>query len=229
VHACLCVRVCCAVCSATTTTTTTTTTTITIATTRSTPCLAQAWCRRRPASSLATRWTTLPAPGSEWRSVSHRTCLTRHAPALVLSVAAWVLGCDAWRRQRAAHGPCTPAHTCTHTHTHTCAHLHTLRRRTLVTPHPSAANFIAPGKRPLSAMSPIIVTHKASGRLAAVVGASGGPLIVSATTQTLARCAVARRVVLGAHGAVRGVVRAAALLCVSEWRAHAARAFTPTD
>lgn len=56
-----------------------------------------------------------------------------------------------------------------------------------MTPHPTKANFIAPGKRPLSAMSPIIVSHKASGRLVAVAGASGGPLIVSATTQTLAR------------------------------------------
>lgn len=56
-----------------------------------------------------------------------------------------------------------------------------------MTPHPSKANFIAPGRRPLSAMSPVIVTHKASGRLVAVAGASGGPLIVSATAQTLAR------------------------------------------
>lgn len=61
-------------------------------------------------------------------------------------------------------------------------------RSSIVTPHPSEANFIAPGKRPLSAMSPIIVTHKASGRLVALAGASGGPLIVSATLQTLARC-----------------------------------------
>jgi gamma-glutamyltranspeptidase len=60
-------------------------------------------------------------------------------------------------------------------------------RRTLVTPHPTKANFIEPGRRPLSAMSPIIVTHRASGRLVAVAGASGGPLIVSATAQTLAR------------------------------------------
>jgi len=56
-----------------------------------------------------------------------------------------------------------------------------------VTPHPSKANFIAPGKRALSAMSPMIVSHKATGRLVAVAGASGGPLIVSATAQTLAR------------------------------------------
>eukprot|EP00879_Flechtneria_rotunda_P013855 GHRR01014471.1.p1 GENE.GHRR01014471.1~~GHRR01014471.1.p1 ORF type:complete len:716 (+),score=228.03 GHRR01014471.1:397-2544(+) len=60
-------------------------------------------------------------------------------------------------------------------------------KSSFVTPHPSEANFIAPGKRPLSAMSPIIVTHKPSGRLVAVAGGSGGPLIVSATLQTLAR------------------------------------------
>ncbi|KAI8464305.1 MAG: gamma-glutamyltranspeptidase [Monoraphidium minutum] len=60
-------------------------------------------------------------------------------------------------------------------------------RTSLVTPHPSPANFIAPGKRPLSAMSPIVAVERASGRLVAVTGASGGPLIVSATLQTLAR------------------------------------------
>ncbi|WIA36576.1 hypothetical protein OEZ86_007868 [Tetradesmus obliquus] len=60
-------------------------------------------------------------------------------------------------------------------------------KSSFVTPHPSEANFIAPGKRPLSAMSPIIASHRRSGRLLAVAGASGGPLIVSATLQTLAR------------------------------------------
>lgn len=60
-------------------------------------------------------------------------------------------------------------------------------KTSFVTPHPSTANFIAPGKRPLSAMSPIIVVNRTSGRVHAVTGASGGPLIVSATLQTLAR------------------------------------------
>lgn len=55
------------------------------------------------------------------------------------------------------------------------------------TSRPSKTNYVAPGRRPLSAMSPIIVTHKASGRLVAVAGATGGPMIVSATAQTLAR------------------------------------------
>lgn len=60
-------------------------------------------------------------------------------------------------------------------------------RTSLVTPHPSPANFIAPGKRPLSAMSPIVAVERETGRLVAVAGGSGGPLIVSATLQTLAR------------------------------------------
>jgi hypothetical protein len=72
-------------------------------------------------------------------------------------------------------------------------------RRTLVTPHPSKANFIQPGRRPLSAMSPIIVTHRASGRLVAVAGASGGPLIVSATAQTLARWVAASVTVVAVY------------------------------
>lgn len=45
------------------------------------------------------------------------------------------------------------------------------------------ANAIAPRKRPLSSMSPTIVLDSRGVRLA--VGASGGPLIISATLQTL--------------------------------------------
>jgi gamma-glutamyltranspeptidase/glutathione hydrolase len=47
----------------------------------------------------------------------------------------------------------------------------------------AAANRIEPGKRPQSSMSPTIVVK--DGRPELVVGASGGPLIVSATTQVL--------------------------------------------
>jgi gamma-glutamyltranspeptidase/glutathione hydrolase len=47
----------------------------------------------------------------------------------------------------------------------------------------SEANAIAPGKRPLSSMTPTIVIRR--GRPVAVAGASGGPFIISATTQTL--------------------------------------------
>lgn len=46
-----------------------------------------------------------------------------------------------------------------------------------------AANVVAPGKRPQSSMSPTIVL--AGTRPALVVGASGGPFIISATTQVI--------------------------------------------
>lgn len=47
----------------------------------------------------------------------------------------------------------------------------------------SQANAIAPGKRPLSSMSPTIVTRR--GEVAAVAGGSGGPLIITGTLQAL--------------------------------------------
>ncbi len=46
------------------------------------------------------------------------------------------------------------------------------------------ANAIAPGKRMLSAMAPSIVTDSA-GRVLLVVGAAGGPTIITATTQII--------------------------------------------
>jgi len=45
------------------------------------------------------------------------------------------------------------------------------------------ANAVAPRKRPLSSMTPTIVTR--DGRAVLAVGGSGGPLIISATTQVL--------------------------------------------
>ncbi len=48
----------------------------------------------------------------------------------------------------------------------------------------SEANRPGPGKRPLSSMTPTIV-RSADGRVAAVAGASGGPRIITATTQAL--------------------------------------------
>ncbi|KAK8977952.1 hypothetical protein V6N11_059581 [Hibiscus sabdariffa] len=49
------------------------------------------------------------------------------------------------------------------------------------TPPPAPSNFIRPGKRPLSSMTPTIVLK--DGELKAVVGASGGANIIAGTTQ----------------------------------------------
>ncbi|KAK0570997.1 hypothetical protein LWI29_009594 [Acer saccharum] len=48
-------------------------------------------------------------------------------------------------------------------------------------PPPAPANFIRPGKRPLSSMSPTIVLK--DGKLKAVLGASGGANIIAGTTE----------------------------------------------
>lgn len=50
---------------------------------------------------------------------------------------------------------------------------------------PSSANFIRPGKKPLSSMSPVVLQR--GGQLEMVLGASGGPRIISAVLQTLLR------------------------------------------
>jgi len=49
---------------------------------------------------------------------------------------------------------------------------------------PSQANFIRPGKRPLSSITPTIVEH-ANGSLYFVVGSAGGSRIITATLQNL--------------------------------------------
>ncbi|KAF5840576.1 nucleophile aminohydrolase [Dunaliella salina] len=61
---------------------------------------------------------------------------------------------------------------------------------------PSEANYIAGGKRPLSSMSPTIVTE--AGQLRIVAGGSGGPRILSSTLQTLARYLLQRQEPLAA-------------------------------
>jgi len=50
---------------------------------------------------------------------------------------------------------------------------------------PSRSNFIVPGKKPFSSMSPLVVERE--GQLRMVLGASGGPRIISAVLQTLLR------------------------------------------
>ncbi|PHH75176.1 hypothetical protein CDD80_2588 [Ophiocordyceps camponoti-rufipedis] len=49
---------------------------------------------------------------------------------------------------------------------------------------PSVANYIAPGKRPLSSITPVIAAHP-NGSILAVVGAAGGSRIISATASAL--------------------------------------------
>lgn len=51
----------------------------------------------------------------------------------------------------------------------------------------SKANAIAPGKRPLSSMSPTIILDS-QGNPSITCGAAGGPRIINATLQTLLRC-----------------------------------------
>ena len=50
---------------------------------------------------------------------------------------------------------------------------------------PSPSNFIRPGKRPLSSITPVIVEHLASSALYYVIGAAGGSRILTATIQNL--------------------------------------------
>jgi gamma-glutamyltranspeptidase/glutathione hydrolase len=48
---------------------------------------------------------------------------------------------------------------------------------------PSPSNFIAPRKRPLSSITPLIAEHLANNTLFFATGAAGGSRIISATTQ----------------------------------------------
>ncbi|KAF3912504.1 Gamma-glutamyltranspeptidase [Dactylellina cionopaga] len=50
---------------------------------------------------------------------------------------------------------------------------------------PSAINYVAPGKRPLSSMSPTIVEFIRNGTLYYVTGGAGGSRIITAVLQTL--------------------------------------------
>ena len=48
---------------------------------------------------------------------------------------------------------------------------------------PAEADYIAPGKKPLSSMSPLIVLRE--GKVRMVLGASGGPRIISSVASVL--------------------------------------------
>uniref|UniRef100_A0A915CL63 Uncharacterized protein n=1 Tax=Ditylenchus dipsaci TaxID=166011 RepID=A0A915CL63_9BILA len=50
---------------------------------------------------------------------------------------------------------------------------------------PSKANYIEPGKRPLSSMSPVIIYDKQSKQVKASMGASGGSKIISSLSQVI--------------------------------------------
>ncbi|VDM42320.1 unnamed protein product [Toxocara canis] len=52
---------------------------------------------------------------------------------------------------------------------------------------PSQTNFIEPGKKPMSSMSPMLIYNKRSGDLKMVVGASGGSKIISAMAKPIVR------------------------------------------
>ena len=52
---------------------------------------------------------------------------------------------------------------------------------------PSPANFIAPGKRPLSSISPVIAEFADNSTVFFTTGAAGGSRIISATAQTVFR------------------------------------------
>nr|VZI25433.1 unnamed protein product [Spirometra erinaceieuropaei] len=49
---------------------------------------------------------------------------------------------------------------------------------------PARENFIRPGKRPLSSMSPVIFTHPTNGSVRLVIGASGGSLILTSVVNS---------------------------------------------
>ena len=50
---------------------------------------------------------------------------------------------------------------------------------------PSPANFVKPGKRPLSSISPTIAEYGSNGTLYYVIGSAGGSRIITATVQNL--------------------------------------------
>ncbi|CAI5451668.1 unnamed protein product [Caenorhabditis angaria] len=52
---------------------------------------------------------------------------------------------------------------------------------------PSATNYISPGKRPMSSMSPLVIFDRISGNVRMVAGGSGGSKIISALANSIVR------------------------------------------
>jgi gamma-glutamyltranspeptidase/glutathione hydrolase/leukotriene-C4 hydrolase len=66
---------------------------------------------------------------------------------------------------------------------------------------PGVPNFIAPGKRPMSSMSPIIVTQ--NGEIKLVAGGNGGPLIMSAVVQVASKFLLRKQSLIESVKAIR--------------------------
>ena len=58
---------------------------------------------------------------------------------------------------------------------------------------PSPQNYIAPGKRPLSSMTPAIFTNKNSGLPVLAIGGSGGTRITTSTATVVAKVLLMNR------------------------------------
>lgn len=68
---------------------------------------------------------------------------------------------------------------------------------------PSPANFIRPGKRPLSSMSPLIAFDRFSGNPKLVIGGSGGSRIISIVAQVAVRVLLLNQTLTDAIAAPR--------------------------
>ena len=64
-------------------------------------------------------------------------------------------------------------------------------------------NYVAPGKKPLSSMAPVMLVSPATAALRAVVGASGGPRILTSVLTTLVALVEEGRAPLAAVAAPR--------------------------
>ena len=68
---------------------------------------------------------------------------------------------------------------------------------------PSPSNFIVPGKRPMSSMSPLIIFNSTTGEVQMVVGAAGGSRIISSSSYAALRTLLFKETVKEAIDAPR--------------------------